>query len=344
MRHLLNTLFALSEDSYLRLENSNVVVQQGEEIKARYPLHTLESILCFSYRGVSPALMGACAESGIALSFFTPTGRYLASVSDLNGSNVLLRKTQYAICAEEAAACRIARNMVLGKCYNARWMLERAARDHADRVDVRRIKAVSRQLYDALPALRTAERLETIQGVEGRAAAAYFSVLDEFVLQNADTFHFVGRSRRPPLDPLNAALSFVYTLLAHDCAAALRGVGLDPQMGVLHQPRSGRDSLALDLMEEFRCLWGDRFVLTLINGRKLLPRHFDTQPDGAVYLSVEGRKIVLVAWQERKRETVEHPYLHEKLPRGLLPYVQALLLARTIRGDLNEYPPYLWKC
>lgn len=287
--------------------------------------------------------MGACAEKRIALSFFTPAGRYLASVSDLNGSNVLLRRTQYRVCAEEAASCRIARNMVLGKCYNARWMLERAVRDHAGRVDAARVKAVSRQLYDVLPALRAAESLETVRGLEGKAAAAYFSVLDELVLQHADTFRFDGRNRRPPMDPMNAALSFVYTLLAHDCAAALRGAGLDPQMGVLHQPRPGRDSLALDLMEEFRCLWGDRFVLTLVNGRKLLPRHFDAQPDGAVFLSSEGRKTVLVAWQERKREIVEHPYLHEKLPRGLLPYVQALLLARTLRGDLIEYPPYLWK-
>ena len=163
------------------------------------------------------------------------------------------------------------------------------------------------------------------------------------MLQNEDTFHFKGRNRRPPMDPLNAALSFVYTLLCHDCAAARRGVGLDPQMGVLHQPRSGRDSLALDLMEEFRCLWGDRFVLTLVNGRKLLPSHFDVQAGGAVFLSAEGRKVVLGAWQERKREVVEHPYLHEKLPRGLLPYVQALLLSKTLRGDLSEYPPYLWK-
>lgn len=344
MRHLLNTLFVLSEDSYLRLDNENVVVEQGEEVKARYPLHTLESILCFSYRGASPALLGACAKANIALSFLTPNGRYLASISDISGSNILLRATQYRVCTDEAASCRIARNMILGKCYNARWMLERAARDHAERVDVARIKAVSRQLYHVLPMLRTADTLDLVRGLEGKAAAVYFSVFNELILHHADEFRFTGRSRRPPMDPLNAALSFVYTLLAHDCAGALRTVGLDPQLGVLHQMRSGRDSLALDLMEEFRCLWGDRFVLTLINGRKLLPRHFDTQSGGAVFLSTEGRKIVLSAWQERKRETVEQPYLHEKVPRGLLPYIQALLLARTLRGDLPEYPVYLWKC
>lgn len=343
MRHLMNTLFVLSEDAYLRLENENVVVAREEEVLGRFPLHTLESILCFSYRGASPALMGACAQAGVMLSFLTPEGRYLASVGRHGGSSVLLRQAQYRACSREAAAVAIARNMIFGKCFNARWVLERASRDHQGRVDVPRLKSASAAIRDMLPEIRAACDPERLRGLEGEAAAQYFSVLDELVLVHPDTFFFKGRSRRPPMDALNAALSFTYTLLMHDCAGALSAVGLDPQLGTFHTPRPGRDSLALDLMEEFRPILADRFVLTLINDRQLAPKHFDTREDGSVWLSDAGRKILLSAWQERKRETVEHPFLGEKMPRGLLPYVQSQLLSRVLRGDLEAYPPFLWK-
>ena len=343
MRHLMNTLFALSEDAYLRLENDNVVVARDDEVLGRFPLHTLEGILCFSYRGASPALMGACAENGITLSFFTPRGCYLATVGHLGGSSVLLRQAQYRTCQDGQASVAIARNMIFGKCYNARWVLERAARDHPGRVDAARLKAASAALREQLPKIRVETSAERLRGLEGDASAQYFAVLDELILQHPETFFFKNRNRRPPTDAMNAALSFTYALLAHDCAGALSGVGLDPQLGAFHTPRCGRSSLALDLMEEFRPLWGDRFVLTLINNRQLLPRHFYPQEDGAVRLTPEGRKVLLSAWQERKRGMIEHPFLGEKIPRGLLPYVQAQLLSRVLRGDLEAYPPYLWK-
>ena len=343
MRKLLNTLFVLSEDVYLSLEGENVVLLRGDETAGRYPLHTLESILCFSYKGASPALMGKCVRDGKNLAFFTPRGRFLARVSGPCGGNILLRRSQYRLADDGAASCALARNFILGKLYNCRWVLERATRDHPMRVDVAALKAASEQLRQLLPQVAACEELETLRGLEGKGAAYYFDVAGQLVLQNTDTFSFNGRSRRPPLDPMNALLSFLYTLLANDCAAALEGVGLDSQAGVLHRDRSGRSSLALDLMEEFRPILADRLALTLVNSRKLGQGDFQYQPSGAVFLNDAGRRTVLSAWQERKREELTHPYLKEKMPWGLAPHIQALLLARFLRGDLDAYPPLLWK-
>ncbi len=343
MKKLLNTLFVLSEDVYLSLDGENVVLLRGDETAGRFPLHTLESILSFSYKGASPALMGKCVQYGKNLAFFTPRGRFLARVSGPCGGNILLRRTQYRTADDSAASCSLARNFILGKLYNCRWVLERATRDHPMRVDVAALKAASEQIKTLLPQVAVCDSLETLRGLEGKGAAYYFDVVGQLVLQNKESFSFSGRNRRPPLDPMNALLSFLYALLANDCAAALEGVGLDSQAGFLHRDRSGRSSLALDLMEELRPILADRMALTIVNGRKIGPEDFQYQPSGAVFLSDNGRKTVLAAWQERKREILTHPYLKEKLPWGLVPHIQALLLARYMRGDLDAYPPFFWK-
>lgn len=343
MKKLLNTLYILSEDSYSRLEGENVVILKGEDVAARFPLHTLEGIVSFSYRGASPQLMGACAARDISLSFFTPSGRFLAAVCGESRGNVLLRRQQYRVADDGGQSCRIARGFVLGKVYNSRAVLERARRDHPQRVDTQALARAAQALADALPLVERETDLESLRGLEGTAASRYFSVLDELILQGREAFRFDARTRRPPRDPVNAMLSFAYALLAQNCASALSAVGLDPYVGFLHRDRPGRPSLALDLMEEQRSALADRFVLTAINNRVLQPKHFDRQENGACLLTDDGRRAFLTAWQERKQETLTHPFLGERIPWGLLPHVQALLLARTLRGDLDAYPPFLWK-
>lgn len=343
MRQLLNTLFVTSEDIYLSLDGENVVASREHQEAARYPLHTLSGIVSFSYPGASPALMGACAERGISLAFCTPRGRFLARIAGSTSGNVLLRRAQYRTADELSASCRIARSMIFGKVYNARWSVERTKRDHAMRVDTGRLAEVSAQLQGLLPQIAAETSLESLRGLEGAGATAYFGVLDEMILQGKETFFFRERSRRPPLDAFNALLSFAYSLLAHDCASALESVGLDAYVGFLHRDRPGRESLALDLMEELRACMADRFVLTIVNNRVLKASDFVFRESGAVLLTDEGRRTFLRRWQERKYETITHPFLEEKLPWGLVPYVQSLLLARYLRGDLDDYPPFLWK-
>ena len=343
MRKLLNTLFVLTESSYLTLDGENVVVSQDRTETARFALHTLEGILCFSYPGASPALMGACAQRGVDLAFFTPRGRFLARAVGETKGNVLLRRQQYRAADDPGVSCRYAKGFLLGKVYNARWVLERATRDHPQRVPVEKLKRASFQLAEALPRIQNSVTLEELNGVEGEAAQRYFAVFDHLILQQKSEFQFTKRSRRPPLDPINALLSFAYTLLARECAAALESVGLDPYVGFLHRPRPGRQSLALDLMEELRATIADRLVLSCINQRIISAKHCRAQENGAVLLTDEGRKTFLTAWQHRKQEILTHPFLSEKIPWGLVPYVQALLLARALRGDLEEYPPFFWK-
>ena len=343
MRKMLNTLFITSEDAYLALENENVVVLRGEEKMGQYPLTILENIVSFSYKGASPALMGTCAARDIHLCFLTPNGRFLARVCGQSRGNVLLRKEQYRISDDSAQSCMVARNMIFGKVFNSRWVLERMLRDHAMRADLPSLSAASAQLQNRLEGVRQINDLDALRGAEGLASAAYFGVFDQMILNQKDVFHFDGRNRRPPRDRVNAALSMTYTLLAHDCASALESVGLDAYVGFMHRDRPGRASLALDLMEELRAPLADRFVLTLINTRVLQQKHFKTQADGAVWLTDDGRKALLSAWQSRKKVEITHPFLKEKMAWGLVPYVQALLLARTLRGDLDGYPPFLWK-
>ena len=343
MKHLLNTLFITSEDIYLSLDGENVVANREKQVVARYPLHTLFGIVSFSYAGASPALMGACAERGVNLSFCSPRGRFLARVCGESSGNVLLRRTQYRVADDVAQSCAAARTMIFGKLYNSRWSIERTRRDHGLRVDDGRLAAASAQLRDLLPQVSAVGNLEQLRGLEGVGAAAYFDVLDEMILNNKSAFFFHGRSRRPPLDAFNAMLSFADSLLAQDCAAALESVGLDAYVGFLHRDRPGRTSLALDLMEELRPCMADRFVLTMVNNRVLTPDDFETRESGAVWMTDSARRTFLKSWQEKKKETLTHPYLEEKLQWGIVPYVQALLLARCLRGDLDGYPPFLWK-
>lgn len=343
MRHLLNTLFVTSEDIYLSLDGENVVANRGGQAVARYPLHTLSGILSFSYAGASPALMGACAKRDISLAFCTPRGRFLARACGESHGNVLLRRTQYRVADDPAQSCRAARSMIFGKLYNCRWSMERTRRDHGLRLDGEKLARASQSLKELLPRVAEETDPDSLRGLEGAGSTVYFDTLDEMILNGKDTFYFHRRSRRPPLDPFNALLSFAYSLLANDCASALESVGLDSYVGFLHRDRPGRVSLALDLMEELRPCMADRFVLTLINNRQIKADDFEERSSGAVLLTDEGRKAFLKHWQEKKRETLTHPYLGEKLPWGLVPYIQALLLARYLRDDLDAYPPFLWK-
>lgn len=343
MRHLLNTLFVLSEDSYLSLDGENVVIMREDETLGRFPLHTLEGIVYFGYKGASPALMGGCVQRQVSLCFMKPSGRFLARVCGQSSGNVLLRKKQYRVSEDESTSCMIAGAMIAGKIYNARWVLERAVRDHSMRVDTERLKVVSSGLKSSAAEASQCVDLAVLRGIEGEAASRYFSVLDELILQNKAFFSFDGRVRRPPTDPINALLSFTYSILANDCAAALESVGLDAYVGFLHRDRPGRVSLALDLMEELRPAFADRFVISCINNRLIKPEHFEERETGAVFLTEQGRKAFIAAYQDRKREQITHPFLNEKLPWGLVPYVQSLLLARYLRGDLDAYPPFMWK-
>lgn len=343
MRHLLNTLFILSEDSYAALDGENIVILREEETAGRFPLHNLETVLYFGYKGASPALLGACAARGVSFCFLDRRCRFLARVSGETRGNVLLRRQQYRLADDRCAATLIARNFICGKVYNARWSLERTIRDHPQRVDAGRLKQSSLALAALLPEIAGCTDPEVLLGLEGKAAALYLPAMDEQILNNKESFYFHARSRRPPLDRFNALLSFIYTLLAHDCAAALEAVGLDPYVGFLHRDRPGRISLALDLMEELRPPLADRFALTLVNTRVIQPEHFLEKENGAVWLNEPGRKAVLKAWQSRKQEPLQHPFLAEKIPWGLIPYVQALLLTRHLRGDLDAYPPFMWK-
>lgn len=343
MKKLLNTLYVLSNENYLALDGENVVVMHAKDALGRFPLHTLENIISFTYKGASPALMGACAERNVGLTFFSPFGKFLARSSGKSRGNVLLRKEQYRISDDIERSCLYARNMIVGKIYNCRWNLERTIRDHALRVDTDKIKAISNELYKVLPELRVCKELDHLRGIEGELAARYFSAFNELIINQKEDFIFKNRSKRPPMDLVNALLSFAYTILAGDCANALESVGLDAYVGFMHRDRPGRQSLALDLMEELRSVLADRFVLTLINLKIIRKEHFSIQKDGAVLLTDEGRKIFFKAWQSHKKEVITHPFLKEKVEWGLVPHVQAMLLARTIRGDLEEYPPFLWK-
>ncbi len=343
MRKLLNTLFITSEDAYAALDGENVLVKKGEEITARFPLHMLEAIISFSYAGASPALMGACAERNVGLAFCSPRGRFLARTCGKSRGNVLLRKAQYRISDSEDSSCLIARNFLFGKVSNARVCLDRMQRDHSQRISNEQFSSASATLKILLPQIMNCMSLDALRGFEGVAASTYFNCFDQMILGDKENFYFSGRNRRPPLDRVNALLSFVYTLLGSACTSALETVGLDAYVGFLHRDRPGRTSLAQDMMEELRPCFADRFVLSLINNRMVSANDFEVQPNGAVLLTEDSRKTVLQQWQKRKSEVITHPYLGEKIAWGLVPYVQALLLARYIRGDLDAYPPFLWR-
>ncbi|WP_144463664.1 type I-C CRISPR-associated endonuclease Cas1c [Siminovitchia fortis] len=343
MKKLLNTLFITSPDVYLSLDGENIVVKKENDALGRYPLHNLEAVCTFGYAGASPALMGACAKRDISITFMTRNGNFLARVIGESKGNVILRKEQYRISDDEKRSAVVSRNFILGKIYNGKWILERATRDYPLRVDVPKIKRITSTLTETMKAVRAVEDLETLRGLEGNAAVQYNSVFDDLILQQKDYFFFTYRNKRPPLDNVNALLSFAYTMLSNDIKSALESVGLDAYVGFLHRDRPGRASLALDMMEELRGVYADRFVLSLINKKIVNHKGFFQKESGAVIMDDDTRRKVLMAWQEKKQEKIQHPYLNEKIPWGLVPHTQALLLARHIRGDLDEYPPFFWK-
>lgn len=342
MKHLGNVLYVTTPEAFLSLDGENIVVKKDEQSSTRLPLHNLENIVCFTWQGASPALMGACAERNIGLCFLTPNGRFQARVTGKVEGNVLLRKKQFEVSEKEGQSIPIAQSFLLGKIFNGRKVLERAIRDHSMLVNVESITGASSFMKETLKSIPACKSTGDLMGFEGSAAKIYFGVFDQLILQQREDFFFKERSRRPPLDNMNALLSFLYTLLTNETASALETVGLDPFVGFLHRDRPGRPSLALDLMEELRPVLVDRLALSLVNRKQIAGKGFTQKESGGVIMDDETRKAVLVAWQDRKKEEIIHPFLKERVPFGLLPYIQAMLLARHLRGDLDAYPPFFW--
>ncbi|MEX0740088.1 MAG: type I-C CRISPR-associated endonuclease Cas1c [Pseudohongiella sp.] len=338
MKKLLNSLYINRQETYVHKERETIVIKLKGEKLGQFPAINMASIVCFGNVSVSPFLMGYCAEQGIGLTFYTQYGRFLARIQGRITGNVLLRRKQFRWADDEVASTNIARLIVAAKIANSRSVLLREIRNHGDN---QALRAASDRLAISCRRAKNAASVDEARGIEGEAAATYFSVFNELI--RGPGFVFGGRVRRPPTDPVNAMLSFAYSLIAQECISALAGVGLDPYVGYLHKDRPGRSSLALDLLEEFRAAWADRFVLTLINRRQFQLSDFVTEASGAVRMSDDSRKQFLVAYQERKQVEVVHPYLEEQVPIGLLPHCQAMLLARHIRGDTELYPPYVLK-
>lgn len=342
MKKHLNTLFVTTQGAYLAKEGETVVVKVDREARLRLPIHTLSGIVCFGNINISPFLMGFCSERDVAISFLTENGRFLARVQGPVSGNVLLRREQYRRADKEGFSAEVARAVVTGKVANGRAVLRRALRDHAEKVDKAAIEKAVHRMTSALRSLQGHSDLETIRGVEGDAAHAYFSVFDQLIVRSKEKFFFRSRNRRPPLDRVNGLLSFLYTLVLHDVRSALECTGLDPAVGYLHRDRPGRPGLALDLMEEFRP-FTDRLVLSLINLGQVKASGFKITESGAVRMDDKTRKTVLVAYQKRKQDVMVHPFLDKKMPLGLFFHTQALLFARFLRGDLDGYPPAIWQ-
>ena len=351
MRKLLNVLYVTMQGVFLALEGENVVVSLTGEKKGQFPLLNLQGIICFGNVLCSPFLLGACAERGIAVSFLTANGRFLARIQGGVCGNVLLRRAQMIQSEDPARRARVAGAFLMAKILNSRTVLNRFLRDHGNLLGaedkavfdyaVTAMKSIGRSIArEVIMETSTVAAAEQM-GQEGYIANLYFSCFSHLIVQQKENFPFSGRIKHPPTDCVNAMLSFAYTLLAHDCTAALESVGLDPAVGFLHALRPGRNSLALDLMEEFRAYMADRLVLSLINLKQVNARDFKRTDTGAVRMNEDSRKLLIHAWQERKQEVMLHPYLNEKIPLGLLPYAQSLILARYLRGDIDMYPPFI---
>jgi len=343
MRKLLNTLYVSSQGSYLHKEGETVVVEQEKQRVLQIPIHTISGIVCFGNVLCSPFLLGFCAERDVAVSFLSEYGRFLASVRGPVNGNVLLRRQQYRMADDEQATRGIAANVVSGKLANCRVVLNRTVRDHSAKVNAEALKEASEKIGRIIERIPRATGTDEVRGLEGQAAAEYFLVFDHLIIDQKNDFKFAERSRRPPLDETNALLSFVYTLLAHDVRSALETVGLDTAVGFLHRDRPGRSGLAMDIMEEFRPVIADRLVLSLINRKQLGKKGFTKAASGAVTMDDNTRKIILTEYQNRKQDEVYHPYIEETVPIGLLFFIQAGLMARYIRGDIDGYPPFFWR-
>ncbi len=346
MRQHLNTLYVTSEGSWLRKDGENVVVKVEGSERGRVPVHLLGGIVCFGSIGVTPALMGHCAEHGVCISLLGRNGQFLARVEGPVSGNVLLRRRQYRLADDAKSTASIVGNIVTGKLLNQRTVIRRALRDHGEKMSGESRKGLrdsERRLTNAARRSRKQSLTDKLRGIEGEAAQAYYRVFPDLVRNEDPAFEYKGRTRRPPLDPINALLSFLYTLLVHDCRSALESVGLDPAVGFLHRDRPGRPSLALDLMEELRPMFADRLALSLINRRQLSAKDFKTSISGAVTMRDEARKQILVAYQERKNDEITHPFLKETTTVGLIPHIQAKLMVQYLRQYLDGYPPFLWK-
>lgn len=340
MRKLLNTLYVTTPDAYLARDGENLVVRIGNEEKFRIPIHNLEGVVCFGYMGASPHLMRLCSENNVGLSFLTPSGKFLARVSGRVRGNVLLRRTQYRKADNRLESLEISKSFIIGKIVNCRTLLGRGIRDHSAVIDCDRVRGVDALLIENLLKIEDCDSADTLRGIEGNCAKFYFVALDDLILRQKDVFYMHERNRRPPLDNMNTLLSFLYTLLAHDVESALETVGLDPYVGFFHTDRPGRPGLALDMMEELRPYMADRLALNLVNLNQVNGDDFYKKENGGVIMKDDGRKTVIAAWQKRKQDMITHPYLNEKIPIGLLPYVQAMLMARFLRGDIDGYPPF----
>lgn len=337
MRKLLNTLYISSADLYLRLENDNVIVQREQEELERIPLHTLESIVSFTRTGISVPLISSCSKHGIPIFLMSDKGNLLAEISVPSQGNILLRKEQYRMTDKPEKAVRFASAFIQGKIRNQRHIIDRFIWEHNPETN---LSSVSTELDNTAKRITDITDIDTLRGLEGGASAIYFSVFDVIINEQKTDFRFHGRSRRPPLDRTNALLSFGYTLIHNECAAALESVGLDASAGFLHEDQPGRKSLACDLMEEFRSSVVDRFVLSMINRKIIHPDQFETGNNHGVYLNQSGRRTFLHHWQLNKKEQLFHPVLNENVSLGLLPYAQATLLAKAIRGEVAEYVPF----
>ena len=343
MKKLLNTLYVTSQGAYLKKDGETIAVKLDGSVRLRLPVHTIGSIVCFGNVSCSPFLMGFCGEKNIGISFLTERGRFLARVQGPVSGNVLLRRSQYRIADDKEKTAEISASFLIGKLYNCRTVVERAKRDHADKVNKETLHKASVELKHTLRRIRNEKDIDRLRGLEGDGANSYFSVFDYLITNQKEKFFFKNRNRRPPEDRVNCLLSFLYTIVLHDVRSALEAVGLDPQVGFLHRDRPGRPSLALDMMEEFRPVIADRLVLSLINLGQIKPEGFEKSGSGAVYMDDATRKTVLTAYQKRKQDVITHPFIAERIPLGIAFHVQAQLLARYIRGDIDGYPPFLWK-
>lgn len=325
----------------MSLDGENIVVLAGNEEKFRIPLCNIENVVCFSYLGCSPALMGKCCENNIAISFIRPSGKFLARITGPIKGNVLLRKMQYQYSHMDEFCVNISKNIIAAKLYNSRFILNRSLRDHADKIDTDKVSDASEKLKNNIEKIKNCQSTDAIRGMEGESAKIYFSVFNQMIVKQKQDFVFNERSKRPPLDNVNAMLSYIYTILTLDIQSALESVGLDPYVGFLHTDRAGRASLALDMIEELRAFLVDRIILTMINLNQIENSDFFVKEGGGVIMTDEARKKILKNWQTRKNEIITHPIIGEKIQVGLIPYVQAQLMARYIRGDLSEYSPFL---
>ena len=343
MKKHLNTLFVTTQGAYLAKEGETVIVRVEKETRLRIPIHTIGGIVCFGNITCSPFLMGFCAERDVAVSFLTERGRFLARVQGPVSGNVLLRREQYRRADDMDVAAQMAKAVLTGKLVNCRTVLQRALRDHSTKLNENEVREASKRISNSLERLQSGLALNVLRGIEGEAAHTYFSVFDHLIISQKEDFVFSERNRRPPLDRVNCLLSFLYTLVLHDVRSALESVGLDPAVGFLHRDRPGRPGLALDMMEEFRPFLADRLTLSLINLNQVQKKGFKELESGAVLMDDETRKTLLVAYQKRKQDEIFHPFIEEKVTIGLLFHMQALLLARCLRGDLDGYPTFIWK-